>query len=45
VRDTWALVSNTDPQRQLVRCDFNPKNLLVSAEPSASLLAVIDWEF
>lgn len=32
--------------RQLVHCDFNPKNLLVSCEPgSAEVRAVLDWEF
>lgn len=45
IHDTWGLVANAEPRRQLVHCDFNPKNLLVSAGPSASLLAVIDWEF
>ena len=45
VHDAWTLVSETEPRRQLVHCDFNPKNLLVSAAPSATLLAVIDWEF
>jgi Ser/Thr protein kinase RdoA (MazF antagonist) len=45
VRDTWALVSETEPRRQLVHCDFNPKNLLVTAQSSGALLAIIDWEF
>lgn len=45
IRDRWALVERFEPRRQLVHCDFNPKNLLVSAGASASLLAVIDWEF
>jgi len=45
VNDTWALVSETEPRRQLVHCDFNPKNLLVSAPPSMAFMAVIDWEF
>ncbi len=45
IHDTWALVADAEPRRQLVHCDFNPKNLLVSAGPAASLLAVIDWEF
>jgi Ser/Thr protein kinase RdoA (MazF antagonist) len=45
VHETWTLVSETEPKRQLVHCDFNPKNLLVSAAPSTALLAVIDWEF
>lgn len=45
VHDTWPLVSETEPKRQLVHCDFNAKNLLVSAGPSTALLAVIDWEF
>jgi aminoglycoside phosphotransferase (APT) family kinase protein len=45
VRDKWFLVSATEPRRQLVHCDFNPKNLLVSRESPATVLAVIDWEF
>jgi aminoglycoside phosphotransferase (APT) family kinase protein len=45
VRDHWSLVMQTEPRRQLVHCDFNPKNLLVAADPSATLLAIIDWEF
>lgn len=45
VNDAWALVSATEPRRQLVHSDFNPKNLLVSRGPSTALLAVIDWEF
>ena len=46
VRDAWPLVSATEPRRQLVHCDFNPKNLLVSAGPAdARLLSIIDWEF
>ena len=45
IHDTWALVADLEPRRQLVHCDFNPKNLLVSAGSTASLLAVIDWEF
>jgi len=45
VRERWELVMRTEPRRQLVHCDFNPKNLLVSADASASVMAVIDWEF
>jgi Ser/Thr protein kinase RdoA (MazF antagonist) len=45
VHDKWNLVATTEPRRQLVHCDFNPKNLLVSAGPASTLLAVIDWEF
>lgn len=45
VRDKWSLVSATEPRRQLVHCDFNPKNLLVSRGAAVELLAVIDWEF
>lgn len=45
IHDTWATVADAEPRPQLVHCDFNPKNLLVSAGPAASLLAVIDWEF
>jgi len=45
VHDKWHIVSATEPRRQLVHCDFNPKNLLVSEGPSSELLAVIDWEF
>jgi Ser/Thr protein kinase RdoA (MazF antagonist) len=39
------LVERTEPRRQLVHCDFNPKNLLVSRGWPFKLLAVIDWEF
>jgi Ser/Thr protein kinase RdoA (MazF antagonist) len=45
VHDTWGLVLATEPRRQLVHCDFNPKNLLVSPLSSSALLAIIDWEF
>lgn len=45
VHDTWGIVLATEPRRQLVHCDFNPKNLLVSALSSSNLLAIIDWEF
>jgi Ser/Thr protein kinase RdoA (MazF antagonist) len=45
VHDRWELVTETEPRRQLVHCDFNPKNLLVPVGPASTLLAVIDWEF
>jgi Ser/Thr protein kinase RdoA (MazF antagonist) len=45
VQDTWAMVNDTEPRRQLVHCDFNPKNLLVSRGAAPTLLAVLDWEF
>lgn len=44
VRDQWALVSETEPRRQLVHSDFNPKNLMIAAREDA-VLAIIDWEF
>ena len=45
VRDKWYLVSQTEPLRQLVHTDFNPKNILVSKGKETTVLAVIDWEF
>jgi aminoglycoside phosphotransferase (APT) family kinase protein len=44
IGDQWALVSDTEPRRQLVHSDFNPKNLMIAARGDA-VLAVIDWEF
>jgi len=30
---------------QLVHCDFNPKNILISKGPDPKVLGIIDWEF
>jgi len=45
IAEQWDHVLATERRRQLVHCDFNPKNLLVSRGPGPKLLAVIDWEF
>lgn len=44
VEDQWPLVLTTEPLRQLVHCDFNPKNVLVS-EDGRTVTGVLDWEF
>jgi fructokinase len=44
VRDQWPLVSDTEPRRQLVHSDFNPKNVMIAGREDA-VLAIIDWEF
>ena len=44
VRDQWTLVSHTEPRRQLVHSDFNPKNIMIAARED-TVMAVIDWEF
>ena len=43
VDERWALVMETEPQKQLVHCDFNPKNILVTSEGEVS--GILDWEF
>jgi aminoglycoside phosphotransferase (APT) family kinase protein len=45
IRDKWDITSAAEPSRQLVHCDFNPKNILVSRPPGCEVLAIIDWEF
>jgi Ser/Thr protein kinase RdoA (MazF antagonist) len=45
VQDRWHLVLETEPRRQLVHTDFNPKNILVSNGPNARVSAILDWEF
>ncbi len=45
VKDQWPMVLATEPVRQLVHTDFNPKNILVSRDFPSKLLGVIDWEF
>jgi Ser/Thr protein kinase RdoA (MazF antagonist) len=44
-RDKWHVVEQTEPLRQLVHTDFNPKNILVSKPRYTTVVAVIDWEF
>jgi Ser/Thr protein kinase RdoA (MazF antagonist) len=39
------MVLETEVVRQLVHCDFNPKNILVSKESDPKVLAILDWEF
>jgi aminoglycoside phosphotransferase (APT) family kinase protein len=45
VREKWPLVLRTEPRRQLVHCDFNPKNTMVAAGNDGAVSGVIDWEF
>ncbi|MGE0632483.1 MAG: aminoglycoside phosphotransferase family protein [Pseudobdellovibrionaceae bacterium] len=45
IRDKWDSVVQTETTSQLVHCDFNPKNILVSNERDAKLIGIIDWEF
>ena len=45
IRDKWETTCSAEPSRQLVHCDFNPKNILVSRSPGHAVLAIIDWEF
>lgn len=45
VKDKWELVVKTELVPQLVHCDFNPKNILVSKDRSPKVLGIIDWEF
>lgn len=44
VQDRWNLNFNDDLNRQLVHCDFNPKNIIVSQDKKHSV-GIIDWEF
>lgn len=43
--DKWHLVTLSEETPQLMHCDFNPKNILVSKEATPKVLGVIDWEF
>jgi aminoglycoside phosphotransferase (APT) family kinase protein len=45
VADRWGLVLRTEPARQLVHTDFNPKNIMVDAGPRPRVAGLIDWEF
>lgn len=49
IEDKWKIVLQMDPQaepiRQLVHCDFNPKNILVSKGEDPQVTGIIDWEF
>ncbi len=42
VESKWELVMATEPVRQLVHSDFNPKNLMMSPE---GRISIFDWEF
>ncbi len=44
IEKEWHLVLETEPTRQLVHCDFNPKNILVSAQQK-TVTGLLDWEF
>ena len=43
--DKWNLVVQSEYIPQLVHCDFNPKNILISKEQKPKVLGIIDWEF
>jgi aminoglycoside phosphotransferase (APT) family kinase protein len=45
LEDKWPLILQTEPLRQLVHTDFNPKNILVSKGQNTKVLAILDWEF
>jgi Ser/Thr protein kinase RdoA (MazF antagonist) len=45
VADKWPLVAQTEQTAQLVHCDFNPKNILVSKDARPKIRGIIDWEF
>ena len=43
VDDQWDKMVPSSPLKQLVHCDFNPKNIMVTK--SGALAAILDWEF
>ncbi|MCX6123592.1 MAG: aminoglycoside phosphotransferase family protein, partial [Proteobacteria bacterium] len=43
VDDQWDKIVPQEQLKQLVHCDFNPKNIMVTR--SGSLAAILDWEF
>lgn len=45
VNDKWDIVLATEPRKQLVHCDFNPKNILVSKQSVSAVVGIVDWEF
>jgi aminoglycoside phosphotransferase (APT) family kinase protein len=45
VKDKWPVVLATEPRRQLVHCDFNPKNIMVATGGTPKVTGIIDWEF
>jgi thiamine kinase-like enzyme len=45
LEDKWHLAVKTEGVPQLVHCDFNPKNILISRDHGSKVLGLIDWEF
>lgn len=45
VQDQWEIVLNTEPTSNLVHCDYNPKNILISENNTEINSAILDWEF
>lgn len=45
IQDQWSLVVQSERVHQLVHCDFNPKNILISKDQNAKVVGIIDWEF
>ncbi|HPI40689.1 MAG TPA: aminoglycoside phosphotransferase family protein, partial [Pseudobdellovibrionaceae bacterium] len=45
VEEKWDMVVRTEFFPQLVHCDFNPKNIMVSRDENPKVLGIIDWEF
>ena len=45
VLEKWDAVLASEPRRQLVHCDFNPKNIMVTKATDPDVAGVIDWEF
>lgn len=45
VEEKWDSVVQTEFAPQLVHCDFNPKNIMVSKDEIPKVLGIIDWEF
>jgi len=41
----WHRVVQSETRPQLVHCDFNPKNIMISNDQSPKVLGIIDWEF
>jgi aminoglycoside phosphotransferase (APT) family kinase protein len=41
----WHRVVKSEVRPQLVHCDFNPKNIMISKDTNPRVLGIIDWEF
>ena len=45
VKGKWPLVLSTEPRRQLVHTDFNPKNIMIAPGAAPKIAGIVDWEF